>query len=69
MVDLPQILRQKYDMDFTELTGWSTTGYAMGIDDSGKTILAMAQMSESAYSLTLPVDFWEAAAGVNLLDQ
>ena len=69
MVDLPQILRQKYDMDFTELTGWSTTGYAMGIDDSGKTILAMAQMRESAYSLTLPVDFWEAAAGVNLLDQ
>lgn len=69
MVDIRQILRQKYDIDFAAETGWSTTGYAMSVDDSGKTLLGMAEMRQSAYSLTLPVDFWEAAAGVNLLDQ
>lgn len=67
MVDLHHIMSQKYDIDFLASTGWNTTGYATDVSDDGKTLLAMAEMRGSAYTLSLPVDFWEAVKDVNLL--
>ncbi len=68
-VDLGKILAQKYDMDYYTQSGYPTSGYAVGVSRDGKTILSQAEFRGSAYSLTMPVLFSEAAQGVSLLTE
>lgn len=66
-VDLGKILDQKYGIDYYTLSGYPTTGYAVGVSTDGKTILSQAEFRGSAFGLTLPMLFGEAAKGVSLL--
>ncbi len=67
-VDILQILKQGYDIDFLEETGWSTTGYAVGVSDDNTSLLAQAEMRSSAYYTKLDKHFKEAAGVVNPLN-
>lgn len=67
-VDIHQILKQGYDIDFLEETGWTTTGYAVGVSDDNTSLLAQAEMRNSAYYVKLDKHFKEAAGVVNPLN-
>lgn len=68
-VDLGKILAQKYNIDFTANTTFDTSGYAIGVSNDCKTLLAQAEFRGGAYSLTLPVTFDQAAKGTSLLTE
>lgn len=68
-VDLGKILDQKYGFDYYKESGYPTSGYAVAVSRDGKTILSQAEFRGSAYSLTMPVNFAEAAKGTSLLTE
>lgn len=64
---IEHVLRACYGINYQSATGYLTSGLALDISDDGKTIAAMAYISEENYVLTLPETFEEAAARTNLL--
>lgn len=68
-VDLAKILAQKYNMNFTNLTTFDTTGYAVGVATDGKTVVSQAEFRGGAFALRLPVTFDQAANGTSLLNE
>lgn len=68
-VDLGKILQQKYGIDYYATSGFDSSGYAVGVSSDGKTILSQAEFRGSAFALTLPEVFGEAAKGTSLLTE
>lgn len=66
---LETILSSRYGVDYRSATGYQVTGLALDVSDDGRTIAAMAYITEENYILTLPETYDAAAAGVNLLSQ
>ncbi len=66
-VDLDMILDQRYDVDFSATTGFSLTGFAMGVSDDAKTLAALSTSRLYCYSVILPETWAEAAKSINLL--
>lgn len=65
---LDEILKQNFNVDFYNKTGFSTTGLAIGLSADCKTMTGIAYISQENYQITLPYTFAEACAKVNLLD-
>lgn len=68
-VDLNKILDQKYGINFSEATDYTSTGYAQNVAADCKTLLVQAEFRGGAYALTLPVEYNEAAKGISLLTE
>lgn len=66
---LETILATRYGIDYRSTTGYQMTGLALDVSDDGKTIAAMAYITDENYILTLPETFDVAASGVNLLTE
>lgn len=62
---ITQILKQRYNYDFYENTGYDNTGTPICISEDGKKIAAFPDPYTS-YVLELPVSFAEACEGINL---
>ena len=67
LVDLHMILSQVYDIDFGTLTGWTSTGFTMGVSDNGLVLGCNAYPRQSAYVVTLPETLQSTASKVNVL--
>ncbi len=68
-VDLEKALKQKYNFDYQDVTGYTLTGYFTAVSADCKRAVAMASMRDDVYSITLPVTFDQLVEGVSLLDQ
>lgn len=62
---ITQILKQRYNYDFYENTGYDNTGTPICISDDGKKV-AVSPDPYTSYILELPVTFAEACEGINL---
>ena len=67
LVDVHMILNQVYGIDFGASTGWSSTGFAMGVSDDGLVIGANALPRDTPYTLILPNKLHDVAGDVNVL--
>ena len=68
-IDLATLLYQNYGINILNETGYDTTGYVTTASSDLHTIIAQAEHRSSAFALTLPVTFAEAAKGVNMLSE
>jgi len=68
-VSLEEMLKQKYDIDYKQATGYDLTGFVCSVSDDEKTLVSQAEFRDGAFVLTLPVTFAEASKGVNLLEK
>lgn len=66
-IDLAQILRDNYGINFKEATGYLNTGKAISVSDDGMTILLMPDPDGDRVLMKLKEPIQEAAAKVNLL--
>lgn len=67
LVDVHMILKQVYDIDFLQETGWPQTGFVAGISDDGKVLACNASPREAGYIMSFPEQPIEAAKKVNVL--
>lgn len=67
LVDLHMILSQVYDIDFNKVTGWTATGFTMGVSDNGLVLGCNAYPRQAAYVITVPEPLHTSAAKVNVL--
>lgn len=67
--DLEKVLKEKYGIKYSDATGYSVTGVPIAVSADGKTMAAMAYISDENYVLTLPETFGQAASSVNLLSE
>lgn len=68
-VNLGKVLDQKYGINYTAVSGMDNTGYVVAVSKDCKTIVSQAEMRGGAFSLTMPVNFAEAAEGTSLLTE
>lgn len=68
-VDLADVLKQKYDIDFYGETGLEHSGRIVSVSDDSKTLITMPSMVVDAASVTLPVTFDQAFQGINVLQE
>ena len=68
-IDLATLLYQNYGINILEETGYETTGYVTTASSDLHTIVSQAEHRTSAFALTLPETFAEAAKGVNMLSE
>lgn len=64
---IDELLAYKYNTDFYESLNYDYTGYAVGISDDEKTMIAMSGSKTYGYILKLPETFQNAAKSINLL--
>ncbi len=67
LVDLHMILNQVYGIDFGALTGWTATGFTMGISDDGLVLAANAYPRQAGYTVMVPEPLQVSASKVNVL--
>ena len=64
---LADILKSRYNYNFTAESGYDYTGLPISVSDDGRTFVALAETKDANYVLTMPEDIREAAKSVNLL--
>lgn len=64
---IDELLAYKYGINFYESLNYDYTGFAVGVSDDEKTMLAMSSPKIYGYVITLPEKFQDAAKSINLL--
>lgn len=67
LVDLHMILNQVYGIDFGKLTGWTATGFTMGVSDDGLVLACNAYPRQAGYIVSVPEPLQVSASKVNVL--